>query len=98
MIGGYTKTNTPPNAWNPTAQEMIEQKYSAAGYKVPAIVYWNIQSRGNNIPVAFDETGTALISGFSPSILKSIVKGEITSPQGIMDETIMSPRYEAIQA
>jgi hypothetical protein len=77
---------------------MIEQKYAAVGYKVPAIVYWNIQSRGNNIPVAFDETGTALISGFSPSILKSIVKGEITSPQGIMDETIMSPRYESIQA
>jgi hypothetical protein len=85
------------NSWNPTAQEMIEQKYASAGYKVPAIVYWNIQSRGNNIPVAFDKTGTALISGFSPSILKSVIKGEITSPQGIMDETILSPRYEAIK-
>lgn len=88
----------PTTAWNPTAQEMIEQKYAAAGYKMPAIVYWNIQSRGDNIPVAFDKTGTALVSGFSPSILKSVVKGEITSPQGIMDETIMSPRYEAIKA
>jgi hypothetical protein len=87
-----------PSKWNTTAQEMIEQKYADAGYKVPAIVYWNIQSRGNNIPVAFDKTGTALISGFSPSILKSVVKGEISSPQGIMDETIMSPRYEAIEA
>jgi len=87
-----------PTKWNSTAQEMIEQKYADAGYKMPAIVYWNIQSRGNNIPVAFDKTGTALISGFSPSILKSVVKGDITSPQGIMDETIMSPRYEAIQS
>ena len=86
------------NPWNSTAQEMIEQKYSAAGYKMPAIVYWNIQSRGSNIPVSFDKAGTALVSGFSPSILKSVVKGEITSPQGMMDETIMSPRYEAIQA
>jgi hypothetical protein len=93
--GWGSKVTTP---WNPTAQEMIEQKYADAGYKMPAIVYWNIQSRGNNIPVAFDKTGTALISGFSPSILKSVVKGDITSPQGIMDETIMSPRYEAIQA
>ena len=88
----------PTTAWNPTAQETIEQKYAAAGYKMPAIVYWNIQSRGDNIPVAFDKTGTALVSGFSPSILKSVVKGEITSPQGIMDQTIMSPRYEAILA
>ena len=86
------------SSWNQTAQEMIEKKYADAGYKVPAIVYWNIQSRGDNIPVSFDKNGTALISGFSPSILKSVVKGEITSPQGIMDETIMSPRYESIQA
>ena len=87
-----------PTKWNTTAQEMIEQKYTDAGYKVPAIVYWNIRSRGNNIPVAFDKTGTALISGFSPSILKSVVKGEISSPQGSMDETIMCPRYESIEA
>jgi hypothetical protein len=93
--GGWGSKVTTP--WNPTSQEMIEQKYESAGYKVPAIVYWNIQSRGNNIPVAFDKTGTALISGFSPSILKSVIKGEITSPQGIMDETILSPRYEAIK-
>lgn len=86
------------NKWDSSAQGIIEQKYANAGYKVPAVVYWNIQSRGINIPVAFDKTGTALISGFSPSILKSVVKGEITSPQGIMDETIFSPRYEAIRA
>ena len=96
-VSGWGKTHI-ATKWDATAQKMIEQKYADAGYKVPAIVYWNIQSRGNNIPVAFDKTGTALISGFSPSILKSVVKGDITSPQGIMDETIMSPRYEAIQA
>jgi hypothetical protein len=96
-VSGWEKTHI-ATKWDATAQEMIEQKYAAAGYKVPAIVYWNIQSRGNNIPVAFDKIGTALISGFSPSILKSIVKGEITSPQGIMDETILSSRYEEIQA
>jgi hypothetical protein len=75
---------------------MIQQKYAAAGYKVPAIVYWNIQSRGNNIPVSFDETGTALISGFSPSILKSVIKGEIVSPAQIMDDTILAERYSPI--
>lgn len=84
--------------WNPTAQQMIREKYSEAGYKMPSIVYWNIQSRGNNIPVSFDEAGTALVSGFSPSILKSVIKGEISSPIGIMDQTIMSSRYESIQA
>ena len=79
--------------WNPTAQEMIRTMYEEAGYKMPSIIYWNIQSRGNNIPVSFDATGTALISGFSPSILKSVVRGEIISPEQIMDQTILSERY-----
>lgn len=79
--------------WDITAQQMIQKMFSAAGYKMPEIVYWNIQSRGENIPVSFNELGTALISGFSPSILKSLLKGEIVSPQQIMDETILSQRY-----
>jgi len=82
--------------WNPTAQEMIEKKYQESGYKIPSIIYWNIQSRGDNMPVKFDKGGTALISGFSPSILKSILKGDIVSPQQIMDETILSERYKNI--
>jgi hypothetical protein len=86
------------NTWNPTAQEMIEEKFRASGYNMPSVVYWNIQSRGDNIPVSFDKSGTALISGFSPSILKSVVKGEITSPSEIMDETILSNRYSLIHA
>jgi hypothetical protein len=85
-----------PPTWNPTAQEMIEKKYQESGYQMPSIIYWNIQSRGDNMPVRFDKGGTALISGFSPSILKSILKGDIVSPQQIMDETILSERYKNI--
>jgi hypothetical protein len=84
--------------WNPTAQEMISTMYKEAGYELPSIIYWNIMSRGKNVPVAFNETGTALVSGFSPSILKSLLKGVIVSPQQTMDETIMSERYEQIKS
>ena len=96
-VSGWEKTHI-ATKWDATAQEMIEQKYAGAGYKVPAIVYWNIQSRGNNIPVAFDKIGTALISGFSPSILKSVIKGDIVSPAQIMDDTIFAERYSPIVA
>ena len=83
--------------WNPTAQQMIEQMYEAAGYQMPQIVYWNIQSRNGGVPVSFDKQGTALVSGFSPSIMTSLLKGEIESPQQIMDLTIMSERYANIK-
>ncbi len=93
---GGPRVRTTEHQWGPTAQQMIAEKYANAGYSMPSIVYWNIQSRGNNIPVSFDETGTALISGFSPSILKSVIKGEIVSPSQIMDDTILSERYSLI--
>jgi hypothetical protein len=82
--------------WNPTAQQMISQMYVDAGYEMPQIVYWNIQSRGSNIPVRFDETGTALVSGFSPAIMTSLIAGKIVSPEQIMDQTIMSERYAKV--
>ena len=82
--------------WNPTAQQMIEQMYADAGYAMPQIVYWNIQSRNGGLPVAFDKQGTALVSGFSPAIMQALVKGEITSPTTIMSSVIHSERYEDI--
>ena len=82
--------------WNPTAQQMIEKLYADAGYKVPQIVYWNIQSRNGGVPVAFDKKGTALVSGFSPAIMTSLLGGDIESPQQIMDKTILSERYAPI--
>ena len=84
--------------WNLTAQKMIEKMYTDAGYKTPKIVYWNIQSRNGDVPVAFDKAGTALISGFSPAILTSLLGGKSFSPVAIMDDTILSARYEKITA
>jgi hypothetical protein len=93
--GGYS-TRFKATSWNPTAQQMIEQMYADAGYKVPQIVYWNIQSRNGGVPVAFDTQGTALVSGFSPAIMTSLLGGDIESPQQIMDKTILSERYAPI--
>lgn len=92
--GGGWRSNR--SAWNPTAQQMIEKMYEDAGYKMPQIVYWNIQSRNGGVPVSFDKQGTALVSGFSPAIMTSLLGGDIESPQQIMDKTILSERYAPI--
>jgi hypothetical protein len=94
-INNYWNEGVPE--WNPTAQALIKNKYKEAGYKMPNIVYWNIQSRNNNVPVKFDETGTALISGFSPAILTGILGGSDLNPLEIMDKVIFSERYEAVK-
>jgi hypothetical protein len=71
--------------WSDTAQEMIEKMYTAAGYRVPKIVYWNLQSRGDkNKPVKFDKNGTALVSGFSPALLTSLLAGKDIALDGVV--------------
>jgi hypothetical protein len=80
-----------------TALDMIKNKYSDSGYTMPKIVFWNLNSRHDNFPVKSDEQGTALVSGFSPSILKTILSGNATDPVQIMLDTLNSPRYEAVK-
>lgn len=84
-------------SWNPTAQQMIEKMYNDAGYEVPKIVFWNIQSRGdNNKPVHFDKNGTALVSGFSPALLTNLLAGKEMTPLAMMMSVIGSERYASV--
>mgnify|MGYP003332503830 FL=1 len=77
-----------------SAIEMIRRKYQAAGYEVPRVVFWNLHAH-DNVPVKFDEQGTALVSGFSPSILKSLLASDMDAftPESIMLNTVMIDRY-----
>jgi hypothetical protein len=84
------------SSWNPTAQKMIEQMYSDAGYKIPKIIYWNLNARGNNYPVSFDKQGTALVSGFSPALLTNLLSGKDFTPESMMFEVVNSSRYEKV--
>jgi hypothetical protein len=84
-------------SWDDTAQEMIEKMYAEAGYTMPKIVYWNIQSRSDsNKPVQFDKNGTCLVSGFSPALLTSLLAGKEMTPFSMMMEVIGSPRYSVV--
>jgi len=78
-----------------TAMQMIERKFADAGYTVPQIVFWNLNSSGN-VPVKADKSGAALVSGFSPSIMKALLSADLAqfTPEGIMLKTVMVPRYD----
>jgi hypothetical protein len=78
------------------AQSMIESMYEEAGYTIPDIIYWNLNAEGGNFPVEFDKEGTALVSGFSPSILKSLLGGKDMTPESILMDTVNDERYSVI--
>ena len=76
--------------------DTMKANYAEHGYKLPNIVFWNVCSHGDNIPVSFSETGAALVSGFSPVIFNMVMDEEI-SPEYIMNKIIFSKRYEKIK-
>jgi hypothetical protein len=83
--------------YNQTALEMIEEKYKKAGYQIPGIIFWNVNGRMGNVPVKAHDKNTALISGFSPSILTSILGDGDFNPTQVMLDTIGKERYNLIQ-
>ena len=89
--GRYATGGSPVSV---SAMEFIEKEYAAAGYKVPQVVFWNLNGRAGNSPVTYNKAGAALVSGFSPSIVKSVLGGEEMTPLSILLKTVMIQRYE----
>lgn len=81
--------------YDDSALQAIERTYRNAGYEMPKVVFWNLNSSYGNAPVKFDESGTALVSGFSPAIVKPLLSGDMDSftPEAVMLKTIMDDRY-----
>lgn len=76
------------------AIQMIRRKYNDADYEMPNVVFWNINAY-ENVPVRFDEKGTALVSGFSPSIMKAVLAADMNAmtPEAVMKKAVLSDRY-----
>jgi len=74
--------------------QVIKEKYKAAGYEMPTLVFWNVDSRQNNVPITENEKGVVLISGSSPTVFKYAV--EKVTPNEFMLSVLNSKRYSLI--
>ena len=72
-----------------TGMQTIERLYRLAGYTVPQVVFWNVNAHAGQSPVTEHKSGAALVSGFSPSIMKSILsRSPQATPVEVMMETL----------
>ena len=76
--------------------ESIKNKWQNAGYKLPRLIYWNVNSRTGTIPVKKNDLGVALVSGFSVNIVKMVMSGQ-TDPYECLLETLNSERYVPVE-
>ena len=85
--GWYNRSSTE------TLMESIERKWIRFGYKMPKLIFWNVQARQNNIPMT-DKDGVTFVSGFSPSIFSQIMTGK--TGKDLMYDKLDSERYACI--
>ncbi len=80
-----------------TNYQNAKRRFEEAGYRLPQVIFWNVDSRHMTQPVRMDENGTALVSGFTPRLFGMMLQGEI-SPAAMMYSVIRSERYAPIGA
>jgi hypothetical protein len=83
--GYYGSVRSP---WS-TASENIKEMFKKLGEEIdgepleaPKIIFWNVRSGMTGMPAAADEEGVICLSGYSPSLMKFVLSGEIE------DETV----------
>lgn len=75
--------------------DSINERFIQAGYKIPHLIFWNVNSRTNTIPVCKNELGVSLVSGFSIQIM-NMVLSEKLDPYEVLLDTLNSERYSRI--
>lgn len=94
-------TNRSRNSWSidrptNTLFDKMRKKYETHNYKLPRLVFWNICSRTGTIPVKENDLGVALVSGFSPAIVKMVLSNS-TDPLECLLEQLNTERYAAVE-
>ena len=72
-------------------------KFAKKGYKLPQVVFWNVNSFNRQQPVRMNDRGAILVSGMSPQIF-SMLKDDKLDPYSFMMSVISSERYERVAA
>ena len=80
---GYRTAKTEPL----TPVKECLQKWTDAGYTPPKVIYWNTAGY-TGAPDTAISNNIAMISGFSPAVLKNIFNGEDLSPIAVLNATL----------
>lgn len=82
---------------NKTNFNVIKDKFINVGYNVPILVFWNVNSRQNQVPVTVREDGVYLVSGYSPCIFESAINTKASTPEDLMLDVLNSEKFAKIR-
>ena len=76
--------------------DKMANKFHKAGYVIPNIIFWNVDSRHDVFHADHNRKGVQLASGQSVTVFKQILQNLGYNPVEAMENTINSKRYECI--
>ena len=79
-----------------TLFELISDEYQKYGYKMPRLIFWNVCSRTQTIPLKENDAGVTLVSGFNPAVYNMVLSDEL-DPYKCLIKQINSKRYDAVE-
>ncbi|MBO6197138.1 MAG: DUF2828 family protein, partial [Butyrivibrio sp.] len=74
-----------------------KREFEKRGYRLPQVIFWNVNSRNMQQPVRMNDQGVALVSGCSPQVFSMLKDGNL-EPYKFMMSVLSAPRYERIAA
>lgn len=78
-----------------TLFETIRKRFVGFGYLMPKLVFWNVNSRTNVIPVRENKLGVGLVSGFSVNVCNMVLSNEL-DPYVCLKKTLNGERYRKV--
>ena len=77
--------------------DYVYRVYEEHGYKIPNVVFWNVDSRHDVFLADKTRKGVQLVSGQSASTFKNLIGCVDKTPVEMMYSVLNSDRYQAIQ-
>lgn len=77
--------------------DYVSRVYEEHGYKIPNVVFWNVNSRHDVFLADKDRKGVQLVSGQSASTFKNLIGCVDKTPVEMMYAVLNSERYQEIQ-
>ncbi len=79
-----------------TLFDTIKKRFARYGYKMPKLMFWNVNSRTNVIPVRENELGVGLVSGYSVNVCNMVLSNEL-NPFACLKKILDGERYRKVE-
>ena len=78
--------------------EEIRDQWKAAGYEMPVLAFWNLNTQRAVVPTV-DDRGVVLLSGFTTDNLDMVMNGDLAefTPAKQLEMVLSKPRYDAVE-